>query len=103
MAKGLEGEDDPKQDGKMALFGLGDQVSYSGEFVDALGELYDFVLDCGAETVGRWPVDGYDFDSSNAVEEDEFVGLVIDKDNQSSMTEERVTVWVEQIKGEFGL
>ncbi len=87
----------------MALFGLGDQVSYSDEFVDALGELYDFVLDCGAETAGRWPVDGYEFNASNAVEDDEFVGLVIDKDNQGNLTEERDAVWVEQIKGEWSL
>lgn len=88
---------------KVALFGLGDQVNYPDEFVDGLGELYDCVVDCGAEVVGRWPLDGYEFNESAAVDDDSFVGLVIDKDNQASMTDERVTGWVEQIKAEMGL
>ncbi|MDC0610957.1 flavodoxin [Vibrio sp.] len=88
---------------KVALFGLGDQVGYSSEFVDALGELYDYVANCGAEIYGFWPTDGYDFDASNAVDDGMFVGLVIDKDNQASMTEQRVAGWVEQIKAEMEL
>lgn len=88
---------------KVALFGLGDQVNYPNEFVDGLGELYDYVVNCGAEIFGFWPVEGYEFASSNAVDEGEFVGLVIDKDNQSSMTDQRVAGWLEQIKAEMEL
>ncbi|MDR9825526.1 flavodoxin [Vibrio sp. FNV 38] len=88
---------------KVALFGLGDQVGYPDEFVDGLGELYDYVSDCGAEVFGRWPTSGYKFNASEAVDGDEFVGLVIDKDNQSSMTEERISHWVEQITAELAL
>ncbi|MCE0495527.1 flavodoxin [Vibrio salinus] len=88
---------------KVALFGLGDQVNYPDEFVDGLGELYDYVVNCGAEIYGFWPVEGYDFNASNAVDEGEFVGLVIDKDNQSTMTEQRIAGWLEQIKAEMGL
>ncbi|WED24110.1 flavodoxin [Vibrio sp. JC009] len=88
---------------KVGLFGLGDQVNYPNEFVDGLGELYDCVVESGAELVGSWPTDGYEFNESTAVDEDSFVGLVIDKDNQASLTEERVTNWVGQIKGEMGL
>lgn len=88
---------------KVALYGLGDQVNYPDEFVDGLGELFDCVAEAGAEIVGSWSTDGYEFNSSTAVDEDSFVGLVIDKDNQGSMTDERVSSWVEQIKGEMGL
>lgn len=88
---------------KVALFGLGDQVGYANEFVDALGELYDYVANCGAEMVGFWPTEGYEFTASNAVDGDDFVGLVIDKDNQSSLTEQRIAGWVEQIKAEMSL
>ncbi|MEI8632646.1 flavodoxin domain-containing protein [Vibrio sp. PP-XX7] len=42
---------------KVALFGLGDQVNYSDEFVDGLGELYDYVVNSGAEVYGFWPTD----------------------------------------------
>lgn len=87
----------------VALFGLGDQVSYPDEFVDGLGELYDFVVEAGATVIGSWPLDGYEFNESGAVDEDKFVGLVIDKDNQSSLSEQRVSHWVEQISSEFGL
>jgi flavodoxin I len=88
---------------KVALFGLGDQVNYSDEFVDALGELYDYVVDAGAEIYGFWPTQGYEFNASNAVDGDQFVGLVIDKDNQSDLTEQRIAGWVEQIKSEMAL
>lgn len=87
----------------VALFGLGDQVSYPDEFVDGLGELYDYVIEAGANVIGSWPTDGYEFNESGAVDEDKFVGLVIDKDNQSSLSEERVAHWVEQISSQFGL
>lgn len=88
---------------KVALFGLGDQVNYPDEFVDGLGELYDCVVECGADIIGRWPTEGYEFNESTAVEDDKFVGLVIDKDNQASMSDERVAHWVEMITAEMGL
>jgi flavodoxin I len=88
---------------KVALYGLGDQVNYANEFVDGLGELYDYVANCGPEMVGRWPLDGYEFNVSNAVDGDMFVGLVIDKDNQSSLTDERLAGWLEQLKAEMDL
>lgn len=87
----------------VALFGLGDQVNYPDEFVDGLGELYDLVMDVGASVIGRWPIAGYDFNDSTAVEEGEFVGLVIDKDNQASLTDERIAHWVEKITSEMGI
>ncbi|MFM2481663.1 flavodoxin [Celerinatantimonas sp. YJH-8] len=99
----------PKMEGtdfsgkKIALFGLGDQVSYASEFVDGLGELYDAFSDAGAELVGSWPNEGYDFESSQALDGDNFVGLVIDQDNQASQTSERVAKWVAQVKSEFSL
>ena len=87
----------------VALFGLGDQASYSDAFVDALGELYDIISETGASVVGFWPNEGYEFNSSNALDGDDFVGLVIDQDNQSSLTPERVKSWVSALKSEFAL
>lgn len=88
---------------KIALFGLGDQVGYADEFVDALGEMYDTFSDLGAEMIGRWPNEGYEFTESQALDGDEFVGLVIDQDNQSAQSAERISKWVAQIKEEFSL
>ena len=81
----------------VALFGLGDQEGYGHEFVDALAFIYDVVIENGATVVGAWPTDGYTFEAAKAVVDDEFVGLVIDHDNQSDLTEERIDAWLEVV------
>ena len=82
-----------------ALFGLGDQEVYSHEFVDGLGLLYEKLESLGASFIGEWSTEGYEFKFSRAVvEKGKFVGLVIDQDNQSDLTEERVDMWVAEIK-----
>jgi Flavodoxin. len=57
----------------------------------------------GAELVGLWPVDGYEFDESPAVEDGRFVGLALDNANQYELTEDRIKTWVRQLTREFGL
>ena len=87
----------------VALFGLGDQDKYPDEFVDALGEIYHFVSERGAKVVGTWPADDYDFISSKALVDTDFVGLVLDQENQKMLTETRVDTWLKMIAPEFGL
>lgn len=87
----------------IALYGLGDQVNYPDEYLDAMGELYDAIVDAGADVIGSWPTDGYTFDASCAEEDGEFVGLALDNDNQSNLTDERVTAWLEIVKEGMGL
>ncbi len=82
----------------IALFGLGDQEGYGHEFVDALIFLYNLAIEGGAKVVGFWPTEGYSFEKSNAIVDGKFVGLVIDHENQSEMTGERLDAWLEQIK-----
>ncbi|MCP9630161.1 flavodoxin FldA [Rhodopseudomonas palustris] len=79
---------------KVALFGTGDQVSYPDCFVDAMGVLYDLVVEQGATVVGFTPTSGYDHTGSKAERDGQFVGLPLDQDNQSSKTEKRITAWV---------
>ncbi|MGC8864109.1 MAG: flavodoxin [Bacteroidales bacterium] len=83
---------------KVALFGLGDQVSYPNHFVDFMGVLKKEFDRLGATVIGRWPTDGYKFDASEAVEGDYFVGLALDEDWQSELTESRINRWTEQIR-----
>ncbi len=85
----------------VALFGLGDQNSYSDTFLDAMGTLYDALADAGVEPVGAWPTDGYDFEKSTAVRNGMFVGLAIDEDNQSKETRARIEAWLGQLEGEW--
>ncbi len=87
----------------VAIYGLGDQVGYADEFVDAMIEIYDFVSERGAKVVGAWPTDGYEFDHSEAIVDDKFVGLALDLDNQSGLTDERLDAWLKQIAPDFGL
>ena len=82
----------------IALFGLGDQQEYAHEFVDGLGILYEKFEELGASFVGFWPIDGYEYDISRAELDGEFAGLVLDQDNQSDLTAERVETWMAQIK-----
>jgi flavodoxin I len=81
----------------IALYGLGDQVGYPGNFVDAMGMLYDAFADCGANFVGFTESEGYEYDSSKAILDGKFVGLVLDEDNQKELTEERLADWLEAI------
>lgn len=78
----------------VALFGLGDQDKYGEHFVSALRPLHDWAIACGARVVGHWPVDGYDFVESEAVDGDHFLGLAIDQHNQAALSEARLTEWL---------
>ena len=42
-----------------------------------------------------------EFDESIALENDEFLGLALDYDNQDSLSEERINLWVNMIHSEF--
>lgn len=88
---------------KVAYFGAGDQIGYADNFQDAMGILEEKISQLGGQTVGYWSIDGYDFSESKAVRNGKFVGLAIDEDNQSDLTEERVKTWVAQLKQEFGV
>lgn len=83
---------------KVGLIGVGDQSSFGDTFVDGIGTIYEAIKDKGITLVGKTSTDGYDFSSSKAAEDDEFIGLVIDENNQSELTEERINAWVEKVK-----
>lgn len=87
----------------VALYGMGDQIGYTDWFQDALGMLHDQVAAQGAQLIGYWPNQGYEFSASKALNEDNslFVGLSLDEDNQYELTEERIEQWCEQILIEY--
>lgn len=99
----FENLDEVNFEGKtVAMFGLGDQSGYPDYFLDALGIIYDKIVELGAKVVGEWSCDGYEFDESKAKRNGSFVGLGIDEDNESDMTEERIDAWLNTIKEDFG-
>jgi flavodoxin I len=83
----------------IALVGVGDQDGYADTFCNALGHLYGYVKD--ANVVGFTSTDGYEFDESLAVIDEQFVGLVLDEDNQSELTKDRIESWVKDIEQYF--
>ena len=89
------------KDKKIAVFGLGDQVKYPENFIDGVGILAETFESTNAKVIGFTSIDGYKFEKSHARRGDQFVGLAIDIENQSKLTDERVKNWVEQLKKEF--
>lgn len=87
----------------VAIFGLGDQIGYGDYFIDGVGELAKVVIDNGGQLIGEWPTDGYDFSESKADKGNGyFYGLAIDHDNQEELTDERLELWLENIKNKIG-
>ncbi|AGH39154.1 Flavodoxin [Bibersteinia trehalosi USDA-ARS-USMARC-188] len=88
----------------VGIFGCGDQEDYAEYFCDAMGTVRDVVEPNGGTIVGLWPTEGYSFEASQAlVDENTFVGLCIDEDRQPELTEERVSRWCKQIFDEMYL
>lgn len=85
----------------IALFGLGDSSSYSDSFVDSLGILFETVQNKGCTIIGQISTEGYEYDSSRADLGGTFAGLVIDEDNESDQTDERIAAWVAEIAPKF--
>lgn len=85
----------------VALFGLGDSSSYSDTYCDAMGIIYDKLVQKGANIIGQVSADGYSFDESRSLKDGKFVGLALDADNESDQTEERIKKWTESIKSQI--
>lgn len=85
---------------KVAVFGMGDQVSYAENYADGTGELFDVFESFGCQMLGSWSQEGYEHESSKSIRGDKFCGLLLDNVNQEDLTEERIARWVAQLKEE---
>ena len=86
---------------KIAIYGAGDQKGYPENFVDAIGIMAQILEKQGAAIVGFTSTQGYSFESSQAQRGQQFCGLALDFENQSSKNKERISQWCEQLKKEF--
>lgn len=86
----------------VAIFGLGDHVTYAHGFVDHIGLLGKELIKNGASLVGKVSADSYEFDESEAVIDGMFMGLPVDEDFESERTDERIAGWIKLLKPEFG-
>ncbi|KAI2503706.1 flavodoxin [Fragilaria crotonensis] len=92
---------DLKLQGKnVAVFGLGDSVSYAENYADGTGELHDVFQALGCNMLGYVSQEGYEHEASKAIRGDLFCGLPLDNVNFEELTAERVSKWVAQLKDE---
>ena len=77
-----------------AVFGLGDQEGYPDSFVDGMLPLKEALIRNGAVLKGRWSSEGYNFENSAACSDGTFPGLALDEDNQSELTDQRISDWL---------
>jgi len=86
----------------VAVFGLGDQISYGENYADASGELYDVFSGLSCSMFGSTEVDdSYEHEASKAVKADgRFCGLMCDQVNQDDLTPGRVDKWIRQLASE---
>lgn len=93
----------PKLDGmdfsgkRIALYGLGNQEKYPTCFAGSVFDLYEKLRGLGAEMVGAWPTEGYQFEQSRSVVDGRFVGLILDQNNQAMLTDDRLKAWLDQV------
>ncbi|WP_317932910.1 flavodoxin [Halioxenophilus sp. WMMB6] len=83
---------------RIAMFGLGAQERYAERFCSSLIALHQTFADLGAEMIGDWSTEGYQFDHSASVVDGRFVGLVIDQRTQGMHTDQRLEQWLQQVK-----
>lgn len=86
---------------RIAIFGNGNQVDYPENFGDAVGVMAEILEGQKAKIVGFTSVEGYSFESSAALRSNEFVGLLLDFENQNKMNDSRIHGWVTSLKKEF--
>jgi len=88
-------------DGKpVAVFGCGDSQGYGDNFCDGIEELHETFKAAGAKMIGYVDSAGYQHAESKSDQGGKFLGLPLDEDNESDMTDDRVSAWVEQLKSE---
>ena len=76
-------------------------VITSSQLRSQLRIIHDAVVARGARPVGYWPTAGYEFNASQAVDGELFLGLALDQINQPVLTEERLDAWLAQIRPEL--
>ncbi len=82
----------------VAFFGCGDQENYGNTFCNGISKLFDIVKKNGAIIIGYWSIYGYKFLNSNSLlNKNYFLGLILDENNQSMLTNNRINTWVNKL------
>lgn len=82
---------------KASIYGLGNQLIYPDQFVDGMAYIKKNLVAQGMTVTGAWSTEGYDFEESQSIEDNKFIGLALDEDAQPELTEERIEAWLKEI------
>ena len=82
---------------KIAIYGCGDQEGYPDSYQDAIGILARKLRERNAIIIGYTSTEGHSFEESLGLEDDKFMGLALDDDNQPDLSESRIENWVKQL------
>lgn len=85
----------------VGLVGLGNQFAFGESFCGGIKHLYDIIIKNGGKVVGRTSTENYHFEETEIIEDDKFIGLALDEENQANLTPERIKNWIETIRAEF--
>jgi flavodoxin I len=85
----------------VAIFGNGNQKGYPENFVDGIGIMATLLRSRGARIAGYTSSKGYTFESSRAIEGDQFMGLALDFENYASQIGSKIKKWTGQLQIEF--
>lgn len=83
---------------KFAIFGLGDHVMYPANFSDNMMMIKIDMESLGCKLIGKWSGEEYTFTDSKAFDGKFFVGLPLDEDNESDLTDNRINRWLAEIE-----
>lgn len=86
---------------RVAVAGLGNQFAFGESFVGGMRVLYDVAVKNGAEIIGFTSTEGYKYEESESVIDNQFVGLAIDENNQDDETPDKIMDWVAELKKKF--
>lgn len=86
-----------------AIFGNGDQIKYSENFGDAIGIMAHLIESRNGKVIGHTSTEGYEFEQSKALRKNQFVGLMLDFENQARKNNERIKNWTMQIKKDMNI
>ena len=86
---------------RIALVGLGNSVLYPNNFVDGLSNFADLIEEKGGILIGKTETDGYTYTLSRSIQDNLFMGLPLDEDNEANQTDARIEKWLSLVLPEM--
>lgn len=85
----------------VAMFSLGDHITYPRHFADALGVLAEILIPKKVQIIGQVDPGEYEFEESRGIYDGKFIGLPIDEDYEAHLTDRRIRKWLDKILPHF--